>query len=81
MAKKTKKKEQSEEDLIETYLPCEWVIQFDDDEPQIFAVADETVPTPEVIIKLQNTNRAHITFADSKTGKSFRMFARAKQQS
>ena len=80
MAKRTKKKEETnEQDVVEVYSPCEWVIQFDNDEPQIFAVSDETVETPEVIIKLQNTNRAHITFADSNTGKSFRMYARAKK--
>jgi hypothetical protein len=60
------------------YLPCEWVIQFDDDEPQIFATADETSTIPEVVIKLQNTSESHITFTDTSKNKKFRIYARPK---
>ena len=63
---------------IETYMPCEWVIQFDSDEPQLFTTADETVENPEVIIKIQNTNQGFIKFTDTVTGKTFKLFARPK---
>ncbi len=82
--KKTKKKvediQQIDVDInkVERYLPCEWVIQFDDDEPIVFATADESSPTPEITIKLQNTNHSHITFTDSNTNKKFRFYARPK---
>ena len=66
------------EPKIETYMPCEWMIQFDNDEPQLFAVADETTGTPEVIIKIQNTNEGFIKFTDSSTGKTFKLYARPK---
>lgn len=61
------------------FMPCEWMIQFDDDEPQLFPQSDDSSQNHEVVIKLQNTNHAYINFTDSKTGKSFKMFARQKQ--
>ena len=64
---------------IETYMPCEWVIQFDNDEPQVFATADETVERPEVVITIPNTNQSIMTFTDSTTGKTFKFYARPKQ--
>lgn len=63
---------------IETFMPCEWVIQFDNDEPQIFTTADESVENPEVVIKIQNTNQGYIKFTDTTTGKTFKLFARPK---
>lgn len=63
---------------IETYMPCEWVIQFDSDEPQLFTTADETVESPEVIIRIQNTNEGYIKFTDPTSGKTFKLFARPK---
>jgi hypothetical protein len=63
---------------IEIYMPCEWMIQFDNDEPQLFTTADETVENPEVIIKIQNTNEGFIKFTDTVTGKTFKLFARPK---
>ena len=74
----SKKKEVAPTDKPMVYLPCEWVIQFDNDEPQIFATADESTSVREIIIKLQNTSESHITFTDSKNGKSFKMYARPK---
>jgi hypothetical protein len=68
----------SDTPIIETYMPCEWMIQFDNDAPQLFAVADETTGTPEVIIKIQNTNEGFIKFTDSSTGKTFKLYARPK---
>jgi hypothetical protein len=63
---------------IQTFMPCEWVIQFDNDEPQIFTTADESVENPEVVIKIQNTNEGFIKFTDTVTGKTFKLFARPK---
>ena len=63
----------------EIFMPCEWVIQFDDDEPQIFATADNTTSVPEVVIKLQNTSESHITFSDPSKNKKFKMYARPRQ--
>jgi hypothetical protein len=76
MAKK--KKVEPIESNIDVYMPCEWVIQFDDDEPQIFATADENTAVPEVTIRLQNTSESHMTFVDTVRNKRFRMFARPK---
>lgn len=74
---KTKKIEEPQGPI--KFMPCEWVIQFDNDEPQVFAVADETVEVPELAIKLQNTSESHITFVDSASNKSFKIYAREKK--
>jgi hypothetical protein len=71
MAKGKKKKDQ----IIE-YMPCEWVVQFDNDTPQRFAYADETTQGKEVTIQLKNDNQSIVTFTDTKTGKQFKIFAR-----
>ena len=60
-------------------MPCEWVIQFDNDEPQVFVTADETAERPEVVITIPNTNQSIMTFTDSTTGKTFKFYARPKQ--
>jgi hypothetical protein len=78
-SKKTKKPDMVQEPIIETYLPCEWVIQFDNDTPQVFATADVTVDIPEVKIILQNTSESHITFTDTTNNKTFKMYARPKK--
>lgn len=78
MAKTKSKKSVKPEGPIK-FIPCEWVIQFDNDEPQVFAVADENVETPELAIKLQNTSESHITFVDSANNKSFKIYAREKK--
>lgn len=86
MAKTTKKKKVIEPQKIELniekqldyYVPCEWVVQFDNDPPQVFASSDENSESHEVVIKLPNTNESHIKFVCGTTGKSFRMFARPK---
>jgi hypothetical protein len=61
------------------FMPCEWAIQFDNDEPQVFATADENVEVPELLIKLQNTSESHITFVDTTNKKSFKIYAREKK--
>lgn len=68
-----------DEPKIKTYLPCEWVIQFGDDEPQLFTSADESVESPEVVIRIPNTNEGFIKFTDTVTGKTFKLFARPKK--
>jgi hypothetical protein len=81
ISKKKKKKEESPiEPEIVHYTPCEWMIQFDDDEPQLFAQSDDTSQSHEVVIKLQNTNHSHITFENTINGKRFKMWARPKQK-
>jgi hypothetical protein len=55
------------------------MIQFDNDEPQLFTTADETVESPEVIIRIQNTNEGYIKFTDPTSGKTFKLFARPKK--
>lgn len=86
MAKSRKKtKEKLTEEIsfdvtkIETYMPCEWVVQFDDDEPQIFAFADEKSETRELVIRLENNSESHITFTDTHNGKKFKIYARPKK--
>jgi hypothetical protein len=69
----------SDKPKIETYIPCEWVIQFDNDEPQLFTTSDEFSESPEVVIRIQNTNEGFIKFTDSVTGKTFKLFARPKK--
>jgi hypothetical protein len=73
MAKTKKKKKENE--IIE-FMPCEWVVQFDNDSPQRFAYADETTEGKEVILQLKNDNQSIITFTDTKSGKQFKIFAR-----
>ena len=77
-SKKTKKAVEVTTPSIETYLPCEWVIQFDNDVPQIFATADENAVTPEIKIIIKNTSESHIVFTDPATGKMFKIYARPK---
>lgn len=76
---KTKTKKVVEPPKKVTFIPCEWVIQFDNDEPQVFATAEENNPTPELTIKIQNTSESHITFVDSTNNKSFKIYAREKK--
>jgi hypothetical protein len=69
------------EEEIEIYSPCEWVVQFDDDEPQVFASTNEgDTDEPEINITLQNTSESHLEFSDTKTGKTFRIYARPKSK-
>lgn len=66
------------ESTSETFLPCEWVIQFDNDIPQVIAVADEDSANPEISITIKNTSESHIMFTDADTGKTFKIYARPK---
>ena len=86
MAKSNKKSKSIKKEAIvlpelknEIYMPCEWVIQFDNDEPQIFATADENSGDPEVMIKLRNTSESHLTFTDTAKNKKFSIYARPKK--
>ena len=82
MAKSSRKKKidsiEIEVPKMEHYVPCEWVIQFDNDEPQIFTQSDVSSDKHEVQITLKNTNHSYINFTDSKSGKSFKMYARPR---
>ena len=85
MAKSRKKKVEAHEveirvPEIEYYVPCEWMIQSDNDEPQLFAQSDDNSVNHEVVIKLQNTNHSYITFTNSENGKTFKMWARPKSK-
>ena len=87
--KKTKKEVVIEEQPMETIdevlltqkklEECEWCFQFDNDEPQIFATADENSGDPEVMIKLRNTSESHLTFTDTAKNKKFSIYARPKK--
>lgn len=89
-AKKTKNIEEVEikdqsEQLGEVTLSqkriddCEWVFQFDEDEPQVFAWTDDDInkdEEPKVIFSISNIENSFISFKDKKTEKSFKLFAR-----
>jgi hypothetical protein len=57
---------------------CEWVFQFDGDEPQIFAWTGEdmTNEEPTVTFTISNTKDAYISFTSKQNGKRFKLFAR-----
>ena len=57
---------------------CEWVFQFDEDVPQIFAWTSEdmTDEDPTVTFTVSNTKDAYISFTNKETGKKFKLFAR-----
>ena len=57
---------------------CEWVFQFDRDEPQIFAWTGEdmTNEEPTVTFTISNTKDAYISFTSKQNGKRFKLFAR-----
>lgn len=82
MAKAKKKAlpkvEMSLDKIIEEYIPCEWVIQFDNDEPKVFASSEKDSATHEVVFKIPNTSESHVTFTDPTSGKRFSIYARAK---
>lgn len=65
--------------VIQHFMPCEWVIQFDNDEPVVFTESDKDRPLKEVVITISNHSESHIMFTDSKTGKKFRIYSRQKQ--
>lgn len=92
-AKKTKKeKEVTIEDQSEQleqlgdvtiaqkrYDECEWVFQFDEDSPEIFAWTDNEMDKnedPKVIFTISNIENSFISFKNSKNGKLFKIFAR-----
>jgi hypothetical protein len=58
---------------------CEWVFQFDDDEPQIFAWTGEDTSEnedPTVTLSIRNTKNSYISFKNKISGKRFKLFAR-----
>jgi len=83
-AKKTKKEEVIEPigELkmapSEKLEQCEWVFQFDDDEPQIFAWTNEDMADedPTVTFTISNNKSAYISFTSKETLKKFKLFAR-----
>ena len=58
-----------------TFQQTEWVFQFDDGEPVVFASQQEE---PNLTITLNNTNHASIEFTDN--NRRFKIFARERQQ-
>jgi hypothetical protein len=56
----------------------EWVYQFDDNEPIVFAVENNGID-PTLTLRLDNTNNAHITFIDEVNNKQFKIYARERQ--
>ena len=57
---------------------CEWVFQFDGDEPQIFAWTGEDMADeePTVTFTIGNNKDAYISFTSKQNGKRFKLFAR-----
>ena len=85
MAKDKKTKEEKLEPIGEIKMApaqkleqCEWVFQFDDDEPQIFAWTSEDSPDeePTVTLTISNTKDAYISFTNRNSGKKFKLFPR-----
>lgn len=85
MAKAKKTKEEKLETIGEVLMPpaqkleqCEWVFQFDDDEPQIFAWTNEDMQDedPTVTFTISNNKDAYISFTNKETLKRFKLFAR-----
>ena len=58
-----------------TFQHTEWVFQFDDEEPTVFATQQEE---PNLTITLNNTNNASIEFTNN--NRRFKIFARERQQ-
>ena len=59
-----------------TFNQTEWVFQFDEEEPTVFASQQEE---PNLTITLNNTNHASIEFTGPNNQK-FKIFARERQQ-
>jgi hypothetical protein len=85
MAKAKKTKEEKLEPIGEIKMApsekleqCEWVFQFDEDEPQIFAWTSEdmTNEEPTVTFTISNTKDAYISFTNKETLKKFKLYAR-----
>ena len=85
MAKTKKTKEEKLEPIGELKIAppekleqCEWVFQFDGDEPQIFAWTGEdmTDEEPTVTFTISNNKDAYISFTSKQNGKRFKLFAR-----
>ncbi len=58
---------------------CEWVFQFDEDEPQVFAWTDPEMnkdENPKIIFEITNIENSYISFAHAKSGKKFKLFVR-----
>ena len=58
---------------------CEWVFQFDNDEPQVFAWTDNELnenEDPKVVFTISNIENSHITFQNKESKKTFKIFAR-----
>ena len=75
----------SQSDLVQISITqkriedCEWVFQFDNDDPQVFAWTDPELnkdEDPKVIFSISNIENSFISFKSSKTDKSFKIFAR-----
>jgi len=63
---------------VEKLEQCEWVFQFDDDEPQIFAWTNEDMANeePTVTFTISNNKNAYISFTSKENLKKFKLFAR-----
>lgn len=60
---------------VQTFQNTEWVFQFDDEEPTIFATQQTE---PNLTITLNNTSNASIEFTNN--NRRFKIFARERQQ-
>lgn len=58
------------------YSQAEWVFQFDDNEPVVFAWSNEEGDPGEVNIKLKPNSASNLIFTDRDGTRTFKMFAR-----
>lgn len=64
--------------LVKEIKECEWCIQFDDDEPNIFATGSDQLGEAKISFTLTNRNDCNIVFYDDKTKKKLKIFTREK---
>jgi hypothetical protein len=60
---------------IEEFKQAEWVFQFDDEEPVVFAWINDPNEPGELNLNLKPNNRSDLQFTD-RNGRSFKIFAR-----
>ena len=63
---------------IKKIKECEWCIQFDDDEPNIFATGSDQLGEAKISFTLTNRSDCNIVFYDDKTKKRLKIFTREK---
>ena len=81
MSKEKNKIEEIQTDIKEikqfdNFKEAEWVFQFDNEEPIVFAWSDDSQEPGEVTITLKPNSNSSIAFASASGEKLFRMYSR-----